>query len=561
MRSQNPFDRSIIAGLIVLPLVLFLVLRLNPAIDGSLRLPVFHFYIVTMTSIVALIVASFVLTGIGTSGDTASMFTAMAFVMIAGIFVIHGGATPGVIMTENTGAVGISARLSLTSGAIFLVLALTPFKPHAERWLITNRRILWLVILGLYGLYAFLILAYPATFTILQQNQILSMLLTYLTISAFLWGSWRAWHLYQQDERRLPLALSLGMPWLAMAQVSQSFTSTWLLSWWIYHLLMLAAFTIAMIALTMDYEEITRFNLTRYFVALSVLAAVPLATLMGEVAVRMTGNEMARWPIVGFSMLAMMALFLTALLVVRHGAHILDQRADALRREQSWRVDFTNLLVHDLKAPLTSIRGNLELVKMTFGGQAPADQRRFVERAEGASRDMVSMIDNLLDVERIEAGKMVLQPDRLDLTSLLRASIEDIRSSASLSMITLDSSIPEDLVVPHADRAMIRRVLQNLLSNALKYVPENGYLYVKASVSGSNVMVSIVDNGPGIPFSERDVIFAKFRQASGSNRPGAGLGLAFCKLAVEAHGGRIWVEDPPGGNSGSNFVFTLPLVA
>ena len=125
--------------------------------------------------------------------------------------------------------------------------------------------------------------------------------------------------------------------------------------------------------------------------------------------------------------------------------------------------------------------------------------------------------------------------------------------------VKIDTDIPFGLPVV-ADREKIERVVVNLLDNALKYTPENGRIWVQAGQKAESVWVSISDTGPGVPAEDRERIFERFTQGTGEKlkRRGFGLGLAYCRLAVEGHGGRIWIQDGPNG-IGSRFTFTLPL--
>lgn len=561
MTPLTRFSQAVLVLLITSPLVVFVLLTLNPAWNPAPSLPVFHFYIVTFTSLIALVVASFVLIGIGTTGDVQGTFVSMAFVAIAGFFMTHGALTPGIaVQGEYAGiAVGWAGRLSLLAGGLLLGLALADLPPQMQRWVTVNRRVLWLILGFAFAVHLWISFDFPDWLEAAIRNPILSGILA-LTISGiFMWAAFRAWRMFRRNGRTLPLALTIGLPYLALAQISQYAAPVWALSWWLYHILMLLAFSLAMIALVLEYEQILDFKLTRYFVSLSIILAALLAIGLGEIAVRVTGIEAARWPLVGLSLVSFMVFFLIVFLVVRHGAQILDQRALSLRLEKQWRTDFTNLLVHDLKSPLTAIRGSLNLITLTAKDDLQADQKRYVQRAEQASKDLLGMIDNLLDVERLEGGAIPFNPAFFDLAVLLTECVNAVRDPATLNQVTLNASIPENLPLVEADQGLIRRVVQNLLANALRFVPTGGYLYLRASAADNQVTVSVTDNGPGVPVSDRLRIFDKFQQGQGAERGGAGLGLTFCKLAVESHAGRIWVEDNPSGSAGSAFIFTIPL--
>lgn len=559
MQKPSTASRALVAALIVVPVLLFVALQLVPGLNPVSPQPVFHFYIVTFTSLIALIVAAFVLTGVGSMGDAQSVFVGMAFVAMSGIFAVHGAYTPGVIFTNSGQTVGWSARLSLMMGALFLTFALLDLPARMQNWVVRNRKFIWLLLGILYMVHLWISADFPDWLSPVLTVRPLSIGLGVAVMAMFLGSAWTAWNLFLTRGGRLPLALSLALPWLAMAQLSQVVAQTWALSWWLYHFLMLMAFTVCMMALVLEYEQVLNFDLNRYFISLSALIAMPLATAIGELAVRVTGTEMERWPLVGFSLLGFFAFFVLVLLVVRHGVGILDERTEALRQEKQWRADFTNLLVHDLKSPLTAVRGNLDMVISGLRGPLPAEQKHHLERARASGQELSAMIENLLDVERLENGVLKVEATPCNLGDVLNGCVDSVKDVAALNQVTLDTSIPESLPNMKLDEQLVRRIVLNLLSNALKFTPTHGYVYLRASSSDRDAMVAVIDNGPGVPSGEADHIFEKFRQAKNTVRGGAGLGLTFCKLAVEAHGGRIWVEDNPGGGSGSAFIFTLPL--
>ena len=133
-----------------------------------------------------------------------------------------------------------------------------------------------------------------------------------------------------------------------------------------------------------------------------------------------------------------------------------------------------------------------------------------------------------------------------------------MRTVAEVYDLKFEKSFPDDLPTPPIDAPLIRRVMQNLLANSIKFTPQAGTIRVEACRSGEAVLVSVEDTGPGVPLDQRARIFEKFTQVEGTTRHGAGLGLTFCKLAVEAHEGRIWMEDSTRG-VGSRFNFNLPV--
>jgi PAS domain S-box-containing protein len=221
----------------------------------------------------------------------------------------------------------------------------------------------------------------------------------------------------------------------------------------------------------------------------------------------------------------------------------------------------TSTLIHDLRSPVGAVLSALEIVNSAL----PSDRQEMVDQGlrvarNGATR-VLGLVDSLLDIARMEAGKMDLLLNPLDLSALIANTIADLEPQASEYKINLKVDIPNDLPKVFADQSKICRVLNNLLDNALKFTPGEGDILVSAEVkSKDEVLVKVCDNGPGVPAEYQEKIFERFTTVPGqrTRRRGSGLGLAFCKMAVEAHGGHIWIEARADKRSGSVFAFTLP---
>ncbi|MBN1992962.1 MAG: cyclic nucleotide-binding domain-containing protein [Anaerolineae bacterium] len=225
---------------------------------------------------------------------------------------------------------------------------------------------------------------------------------------------------------------------------------------------------------------------------------------------------------------------------------------------QQLRQETTDLIVHDLRHPISSLLGIVNLLEMVLPKEVLEANQSLLNLANSTCGHMQLLVDSLLDIARMESGEVELELDELDLAQLITDAIN--RPIVPLEAnVTLETIVPADLPPVMADEEKIIRVLANLIGNAIKYTPKNGHIGVVAEPKNGYIQVSITDTGPGIPPADRERIFERFAQVAGSNtRKGFGLGLAFCRLAVEAHGGRIWVE-PGQGGEGSRFVFTLPL--
>jgi K+-sensing histidine kinase KdpD len=236
------------------------------------------------------------------------------------------------------------------------------------------------------------------------------------------------------------------------------------------------------------------------------------------------------------------------------------------------RQNLTSMIVHDLRSPLTSIMTSIDLIFKGFIGDVPPRQREVLSIAFESAEHLLSMVNLMLDISRLEGGRMPLKREAVALDWAIQRAIDRLAPIARKKQIQVN-----------ADSDLIMRVLQNLIDNALKFSPHGTGITIQVRepdtpltladaslmVSSSNEMVvtlypehmvtvAVRDYGPGIAPADQEKIFAKFGQAGKWRKDGTGLGLTFCKLAVEAHGGRIWVESVPG--EGSTFAFTMPAV-
>ena len=229
------------------------------------------------------------------------------------------------------------------------------------------------------------------------------------------------------------------------------------------------------------------------------------------------------------------------------------------------RSDLVHMMVHDLRNPLTGISSALKLLDVKLAGKLTPAQHRLIEIADGAAERMIDLVAGILDVSQLESGQMPVRPQWVSLGQLVDETIGLEAPIATASRLKLRSSIPTDLPPVWADVDLIRRVLQNLVGNAVKFTPRGGQIEVRAAewvaaegkAGGGAVCVSVIDTGPGVPAELEPSLFQKFAVGQQAEH-GTGLGLAFCRLAVEAHGGQIWVESEEG--RGAAFHFTLPVV-
>ncbi|MGE5462439.1 MAG: GAF domain-containing protein [Syntrophothermus sp.] len=221
------------------------------------------------------------------------------------------------------------------------------------------------------------------------------------------------------------------------------------------------------------------------------------------------------------------------------------------------RNDLTAMIYHDLRSPLANIVSSLDVLY----SMVPEDDRETVESilkiAENSTDRIQRLVSSLLDVSRLESGQPVADQKVVDTMALIQNAIRDVTPVTSGRHQVLASDLPDTLAPVWVDEDMARRVLINLMENASKFSPAGGRIEVGAREEDSVIHMWVKDNGPGIPAAEQEHIFNKFTRLHGNSRPGGlGIGLAFCRLAVLGHGGRIWVESEPG--KGAAFHFTFP---
>jgi signal transduction histidine kinase len=236
---------------------------------------------------------------------------------------------------------------------------------------------------------------------------------------------------------------------------------------------------------------------------------------------------------------------------------IANERLQELDRLKS---DFVANVSHELRTPLTAIKGAVDLVLREVAGPLTEKQIHYLTRVRSNTQHLAGLINDLLDLSKIEEGKIELQAERVSLGGLIHEVMETLKPIAAEKLIALEVTLEPSMLV-WADRDKVTQVLTNLLGNAIKFTPPHGRVMVSSMIQDKDWMqVSVSDTGPGISSNERERIFDKFYQVSsnGEVKPkGTGLGLAISKGLVELHGGKIWVESNPG--SGSQIHFTLPI--
>ena len=239
---------------------------------------------------------------------------------------------------------------------------------------------------------------------------------------------------------------------------------------------------------------------------------------------------------------------------------------DVTARQELTRLrrDFINMIVHDLRGPMGTLLGTVQMLSIILEDitdePLKSEAQGLMEIANRSGQYLKDLIDSVLDLSRLEQGEAPLSRMTISLHDLLSEVEEQTRPQAEMKDLHIEFRLPEGERTIEVDRSMIRRVLVNLVDNAIKYTPTGGHIVVEGIFDDHTLTMSVTDDGPGIEKEKQRILFNKFTRATAdASIQGVGLGLAFCKMAVEAHGGKIWLESKVG--VGSRFSFTIPCDA
>jgi signal transduction histidine kinase len=290
------------------------------------------------------------------------------------------------------------------------------------------------------------------------------------------------------------------------------------------------------------------------------LLAVPLLRedrLLGGLVVR---RKEAGWfsePVV-----ELLQTFAAQSVVAMHNARLfreIEEKGRELAIADKHKSEFLANMSHELRTPLNAILGYTELILDNIYGDVPEKIRDVLERLEQNGRHLLGLINNVLDLSKIEAGQLILTLNPYSMEELVQTALNSVEALAAEKKLELKAVVSPDLTTGKGDEQRIAQVFLNLLGNAIKFT-EEGEISVEVTASNETFLVSVSDTGPGISEADQKRIFEEFHQADGSStreKGGSGLGLSIAKKIVEMHGGRIWVEAIPG--EGSIFRFTLPV--
>jgi signal transduction histidine kinase len=234
---------------------------------------------------------------------------------------------------------------------------------------------------------------------------------------------------------------------------------------------------------------------------------------------------------------------------------------DELKALDRAKSEFVSIASHELRTPLTSIKGSLGILSSgMLGGELEPEAKGLIRIAEQETDRLVRLINNLLDLAKMESRTFSLKKDWVPVLGLAESSLESLIGLAQTAQVTLEIQHPEETIESSMDRDRIQQVITNLMSNAIKYSPKNKSVVLSYYITPENFLeISVTDKGPGIPVHDQELIFEKFRQGTQAESKlvkGTGLGLAISKALVEEHGGTLGLRSQEG--RGSTFYFTIP---
>jgi signal transduction histidine kinase len=257
--------------------------------------------------------------------------------------------------------------------------------------------------------------------------------------------------------------------------------------------------------------------------------------------------------------------------VADHIAQAVENVENLLRVNQL-REELSRMIVHDLRNPLTVVHSALEMLDSKDFQLPETKKKQYLKTAKASCDELIVLLDSLLELEKIEKGKLELQREKLKPIDLIHPVVESLKIKAEIADKSLTFTVHDQMLIVEVDRRLFSRVLQNLVINALKYTKRGGHIHISSQfapkpivrrylkTTETGLLLSVQDDGPGIPLGEEENIFNKFttlKPHSPEIERGTGLGLTFCREVTNAHEGKIWVDSKIG--KGSTFNVLLPL--
>jgi signal transduction histidine kinase len=485
---------------------------------------------------------------------TRSVFLSTGFFSLSVLLFVNSLTTPDLIFSTNTENLSSgSLDLALLLGGIFFVLSGLQYTPRWEAKLVKSRKLIWLtvpVFILIYALLFFVAIPKPYFIPLLSMQRVVTILL-------LAWVSLKSLRMFWRNYFDLDYKMAVAFLLMAFTQLAIFLSLNSYGAWFLHVPALVLACLVAITAVLGLLKMSPDVPLVRYFAILGSTLIIAFSIANVEVGIQWIPVPVNRIWLVPFVLVQGVVSFLVLLFVVMRLNILIKQRTDALQHEQHQRAELTQLIVHDLKSPLTVLISGLNLLGNETLGELNNTQKRLLHSLEQSGQDILLMINDLLDVEKMEEGKLQLVQSTFDLIQLTKGCVEASQIVASTHSqnltFTCDAQNPATI---RADKRLIQRVINNLLSNALKFTPNEGQIHVQIQSGREQVTVTVEDSGPGIPVAEQQRIFEKFAQLKGNERRGAGLGLTFCKMVTEAHKGQLNVGSSQF--NGALFRLTLP---
>jgi len=565
LQSAKPKQALTPALTLTLPLLIFILMRLPwasfvPAwflgwyYQGS-----FHYYAVYLASLMSLIAAFFSAAALGRHENARTLFITIAFSAMAALSLLSSLALPDVIVPGSTNPIFVwSWRLNTFVSALFFAAAGIQWDQAQDNWLTTHRRS-WSVLLG--GLFLAYVLAVAivpeSAGWLFSEYPALEITLAAATSGLLIWAAWRSWRQYCETQKIVERRLAVTMALLAQAHLFRLATSDDGVGWWFYQLLILMALSVALRAILAEFEAMRDLRPARYFFALGSVLILGLSLAGGEIAARWMGATRGHWITIGLALAQGGLAFLVLYLIVLRLDRLITERTRELEQSQIRRGDLTRLIVHDLTNPLTVISASIELLDQGYLGPTTDQQDSALKLLTRSSQNVLRMIEDMIDVDRVESGTLDLRRTHIDPASLLIEVEEQakilVENTGQVITFNRNGAVPEIL----GDKVLLNRVILNLVDNAAKFSPPGGRITVSASGDDKQFALDITDDGPRVQPANRDRLFSRLEQTKGLERRGKGVSLSFCKLVVVEHGGTLIVDDNPDG--GMRFRMTLPV--
>jgi len=288
---------------------------------------------------------------------------------------------------------------------------------------------------------------------------------------------------------------------------------------------------------------------------------VPMIARGRTVGVLAADNRVSRAPI-AVATVDLLQTFAAQAAVAVENARLfqeIQEKSRQLAVASQHKSEFLANMSHELRTPLNAIIGFSEVLSERMFGELNEKQEEYSKDIHASGQHLLSLINDILDLSKIEAGRMELELSDFHLPTALDSALTLVRERAGRRSIALHTNIDNRLGQIQADERKVRQVVLNLLSNAIKFTPEGGRIEVSAVPKDGLVEVSVSDSGVGIAPEDQEAVFEEFRQVGTAAKKveGTGLGLTLCRKLVELHGGRIWVKSEEG--VGSTFTFTIPV--